>query len=290
MSILSKIGGALKGFTSGILGGGITGGIAGLIGGIKGDSGSTSSKLTKGQTSLATGTGLIGQFFGTDKKPLIAPAPVTGGSLSSRDPAYTGGGVGSMLGTTGSLLGGSLLGGAGPVVAGAAASAAGGLVDQVLQAAAGPGGLSMAMLIGGQTAPASAGTMQGLMQMGTVLWDAAKRVIAWCLEKMEAIQKQLAKTGLMAWGLIKKLEGEIWDFLKAMLPYAGIAAVVAGVGLGVFFGWSTMKRWAKALWNKLMGKKKRRRRGISARDLSTTRRTINKLKTMKKAVRLAKSF
>ena len=283
MSLLKKIGGAIGGAFRGLATGGITGGIAGLIGGIKDQSTTSGSKLSSAQTNYLSTGSLFGDGGIFGRKKTVAPAPVIGGSLSSRDPQYTSGGsllgsAANLLTNTGGILGGAVLGGATGAVVGGAAAAGGGLADQVLAAAAGPGGLTMATLISGTGAPASASSMSGLMAMGGVLWDAAKKVIEWALAKMDAIQKQLAKTGMLAWGLIKKLEGEIWDFLKSILPYAGIAAVVAGVGLGIFFGWSTMKRWAKALWNKLMGKKKRRRRGITARELATTRRVGKALK------------
>jgi hypothetical protein len=80
---------------------------------------------------------------------------------------------------------------------------------------------------------------------------------------------------------LKAVGSKVLELLKAALPYAGIAAAVAAVGLGIYFGWGHIKAWGLALWRKLFGgRKRRRRRGISYAELRTAQRVGRTLKRM----------
>lgn len=284
MSILGDVAKAVVGSVPG--GNLITGAVSSIFGG-------GSSNELSGKERILKSTTEAQRLAWAQANPTLGAAQTLLGVKTAPPSSPSSAAAGAATTVTNALLApvagaGALLGGLGGLMSGAA-TAGSTMADQILSTVSGPGGIGMAALVAGGTG-ASAGTMQSLVQVGSILWDAAKKVVNWVLGQMQALQSQIASAGMAAWALIKQLEGQIWSMLKSILPYAGIAAVVAAIGLGIFFGWDTMKRWAKTLWNKLTGKKKTRRRGISARDLSTTRRTINKLKTMKKAVKLAKSF
>lgn len=80
---------------------------------------------------------------------------------------------------------------------------------------------------------------------------------------------------------LRQLAGKVLQLLKDALPYAGIAAAVAAVGLGIYFGWGHIKAWGLALWRKFFGgRRRRRRRGISYAELRTAQRVGRAIKKM----------
>lgn len=262
MSFLSKLGKKLKGGLTGFL----TGGVGGLIGGLISPAKPAKRVVSKVQQQITP----------VPQSQLAAGDPFISQAISMQAPF----GVGGFNGAA-DLFG---LGGAGATAVGAGAGVGGSLAQSIasqgvsglVSGTFGPGirfsggpGITLDRSVLGLGALGGGGVAASFAKV-------ASQVVEWILQKIiNPFLASMKSAGAAAFGAIGQAVDQVLSFLKASVATAGIAAAVAAVGIGIWFAWPKIKAWGLALWAKIFGKKKRRRRGITASQISNARR-VNK--------------
>lgn len=266
MSLFSSIGDRLKGIGERLVGGvkgfatgGVLGAVSGILGG--GSSSDAAAKAAKKAQMRETAKPLVPTTQSPTMRTQQRATYDTGGLGMSQNIAAYDEGLQGMNGGDGPFPG-----------AFAPAPMAGTPTTDIVVLIAGQG----AMAVAADTPPALAPQM--LQGVGQMFKAAAAKVVAHIMQQIQAVLGSIGGAVLPVIAKVAKLGKQVLEWCKAALPWAGIAAAVAAIGLGIYFGWSYVKSWGMAIWRKFFGRKKRRRRGISARDLQTCYRVNRALK------------